>query len=143
MVHSIALALIAMFSVLAAVPVASAQQSAPNLVGTWSGKVEAGVRLGDPGHEPAQSKPAFGNFEMTFSLKVVTQQGRGLIGTWSSSNSSETILGVIRRDNQTVLLIDEDSYFQARLLSPTSMELCLEETHVGSMGVWCLLMNKE
>lgn len=126
-----------------AAPLAFAEDSVPNLVGNWSGKVEAGVRSGSPGGEPDVGEPAFGNYELTFSLAIEKQEGRGLIGTWSTIHLSEKILGVIRQDNQTILLVDEDSYFNARLLSPTAMELCLAETKKESMGVWCLLMNRE
>lgn len=133
----------AIIFIFAVAPLASARDSVPNLVGTWTGKVEAGVRSGSPGGEPDVLETAFGNFELTFSLVIEIQEGRGLIGTWSSIHLSEEILGVIRRDNETILLVDEDSYFNARLLSLTEMELCLTETKKDAMGVWCLLMNKE
>jgi len=131
--------------------------SAPNLVGRWSGKVEGGAGLGSVGHEPALHKPTFADRSLRFTLEIEQQDGRGLIGNWSSEMHKEGILGVIRMDNQNVLFVDEDSYFTGKLLcagpptrwprtcrQPPSMELCLLETHPpSSMGAWCLLMHKE
>ncbi len=122
---------------------ANSEDSVPNLAGVWSGKVEAGVSKGLQGHEPKVDKPTFGNYKLTFTLTIQKQEGRALIGSWSSPGYSERIFGVIRRDNTHLILVDEDSYFDGLLLSPTSMELCLAETHDLAMGVWCLLMNKQ
>jgi len=121
----------------------SAADEAPNLVGKWSGKVEAGISQGPQGHEPHIAKPTFGNYQLTFTLAVSEQQGRALKGSWSSDNHSEQVMGVIRRNNKNLILVDEDSHFEGLLLSPTSMELCLWETHQLAMGVWCLLMEKQ
>ena len=120
-----------------------AADSVPNLVGVWSGKVEAGISHGTQGHEPKVAEPTFGNYELTFILAIREQKGRAVVGTWSSPNHSEQIIGVLRRNNTNLILVDEDSHFDGLLLSPTSMELCLAETHSLAMGVWCLLMEKQ
>ncbi len=122
---------------------ADAEDSVPNLAGIWSGKVEAGISLGIQGHEPNVDRPTFGNYKLTFTLTIQEQEGRALVGSWSSPGHSERIFGVIRRDNTNLILVDEDSYFDGLLLSPTFMELCLAETHHLAIGVWCLLMNKQ
>jgi len=124
-------------------PPAHAQDATPDIAGVWSGKVEAGVSQGKQGHEPDVVEPTFGNYELTFTLAIKEQEGRAIVGTWSSPNHSEAIFGVLRRDNRTLLLVDEDSYFDGLLLSPTSMELCLAETQADAMGAWCLLMEKQ
>lgn len=122
---------------------ADAQDATPDLTGVWSGKVEAGVSQGRQGHEPDVIEPTFGNYELTFTLAIKEQEGRAIVGTWSSPSHSEQIFGVLRRNNQNLLLVDEDSYFDGLLLSPTSMELCLAETHADARGAWCLLMEKQ
>ena len=122
---------------------ANAQGATLDLTGVWSGKVEAGVSQGRQGHEPEVVEPTFGNYELTFTLVIEQQEGRAIVGTWSSPNHSEQIFGVLRRDNVSLLLVDEDSYFDGTLLTPTSMELCLVETHADAMGAWCLLLEKQ
>ena len=130
-------------ALLVSLALANAVDSVPNLAGVWSGKVESGVSHGIQGHEPKVDKPTFGNYKLTFTLAIKEQEGRAFVGSWSSSDHSERIFGVIRRNNTNLILVDEDSYFDGLLLSPTSMELCLAETHHLAMGVWCLLLNKQ
>ena len=121
----------------------AAEEATPNLLGVWIGKVEAGVSHGTQGHEPEVTEPTFGNYELTMTLTIEKQEGRALTGVWSSPDHSEPIFGVIRRDGETLIMVDEDSHFDGQLLSPTSMELCLAETHENAMGTWCLLMEKQ
>ncbi|MCP4384674.1 MAG: hypothetical protein GY798_25220 [Hyphomicrobiales bacterium] len=122
---------------------AGADDPIPDLTGVWSGKVEAGVMRGIQHHEPEATDPTFGNYELTFTLAIERQEGGAVVGTWSSPNHSEEILGVLRGDGKTLILVDEDSHFDGLLLSPTSMELCLAETHDDAMGAWCLQMKKQ
>lgn len=121
----------------------TAEEKTPDLVGVWTGKVEAGVSHGIQGHEPALAEPTFGNYDLTFTLTIKKQEGRAITGVWSSPDHAEPIFGVLRRDNENLILVDEDSYFDGLLLSETSMELCLAETHADAMGTWCLLMEKQ
>ncbi|MEN3976437.1 hypothetical protein [Emcibacter sp. SYSU 3D8] len=130
-------------AILASATAAAAQDATPDLTGVWSGKVEAGVSQGMQGHESDVAEPTFGNYELTMTLEISRQEGRALMGTWSSPNQKEKIFGVLRRNNSDLVLVDEDSHFNGSLLSPTSMELCLAETHADAMGVWCLLMEKQ
>ncbi len=134
---------IGLTAALAVFPMLAGAQESPDLVGMWSGKVEAGVSHGVQHHEPEVTEPTFGNYELTFTLTIEKQEGRALIGTWSSPNHSERIFGVLRRDNASLHLVDEDSDFDGLLLSSTTMELCLTETHDQAMGAWCLHLEKQ
>jgi hypothetical protein len=120
-----------------------AEESAPSLVGTWSGLHTGGAYFGSPGHSPDRADPTFLKPSLRFTLKIEKQDGRGVIGTWSSSQRTERIVGVVRLDNETVLFTDEDTYFSAQLLGPDSMELCATETHETSVLAACLILNKE
>ncbi len=120
-----------------------AGEEVPDLLGVWTGMVEAGVSEGLQHHEPEVEEPTFGNYDLTFTLTVDEQRDRAFVGTWSSKGHSEQIFGVVRQDNRSLMLVDEDSYFDALVLSPTTMELCLAETHDEAMGVWCLRMTKQ
>src|SRR5262245_23406298 len=85
-------------AVLGFVGPASAADAIPNLVGTWTGTFTGGVRLGGGDLAPADAKPTFvhENMNRVYTLKINEQQGRGMIGTWSSVKGSEAIQGVVR-----------------------------------------------
>src|SRR3954468_8449773 len=77
---------------------ASADQAIPNLAGSWTGTFTGGVRVGGGDLAPADPTPTFLHEGMNrpYTLKIEQQQGRGLIGTWSSTKGSERIQGVVR-----------------------------------------------
>jgi hypothetical protein len=133
----------------AAVAVASlvsarADEAVPNLVGSWTGTFTGGVRLGGGDLAPADSTPNFVQEGMSrqYTLKVEQQQGRGLMGTWSSTKGSERIQGVVRLDNQTILFVDPDSYLTARILSPNEIEMCNQTTNGKDMFAFCFRLRR-
>jgi hypothetical protein len=117
----------------------------PNLIGTWTGTFTGGVRLGGGDLAPTDPKPTFVHEGMnrSYTLKIDEQQGRGVIGTWSSSKGGERIQGVVRLDNETVLFVDEDSYLTAKVLSSTELEFCNQTTNGKDMFSFCFLLKKQ
>lgn len=136
-------------AVVAAGLVASAAPSfaedVPDLTGKWTGAVTGGVRFGGGDLAPADETPTFvhpaGRPEYT--LTIEKQEGRGLMGTWGSVDGSETIQGVIRLDNTELLLVDEDSFFHARLLSAAEMEFCNQTLALNERFSFCFLLRKQ
>lgn len=116
-------------------------QETPNLVGTWSGSIVGGARFGELKHDPAQKEPVFADRTKVWTLAIEQQEGTGLMGTWSSERKTEKIVGVIRQDNVTVLLADEDNIFDARILSADQLELCALEASPATIAV-CYLMKR-
>jgi hypothetical protein len=78
-----------------------------------------------------------------YTLKIVEQNGRGIVGSWSSVKGSEDIQGVIRLDNQTVLFVDPDSYQSARILSPGELEFCNQTTSAKDRFAFCFLLKRQ
>jgi len=117
----------------------------PNLVGTWTGTFTGGVRLGGGDLSPTDAKPTFVHEGMNrqYTLSINEQQGRGILGTWSSVKGSERIQGVIRLDNQTVLFVDTDSYETAKILSANEMEFCNQTTNGKDMFAFCFLLKRQ
>lgn len=124
---------------------AAAEAGIPNLVGTWKGTFIGGVRKGGGDLAPADATPTFVHEGMNreYTLKIVEQQGRGIMGTWSSVKGSENIQGVIRLDNQTVLFVDPDSYESARILSPSELEFCNQTTNAKDRFAFCFLLKRQ
>ncbi|MCP4328466.1 MAG: hypothetical protein GY791_08535 [Alphaproteobacteria bacterium] len=132
-------------SVLTAVAIgtsAFADSSVPNLVGTWSGSGNEGAVQGTLGHQASRQEPVFADRSILWTLKIDRHDGRGLIGFWSSPTHVETLVGVIRSDNESLLFSDEDSLFQAKLLSPTSMEVCAQESGSALIAT-CRVLEKQ
>jgi hypothetical protein len=124
---------------------AAAQGDIPNLVGTWTGTFTGGVRKGGGDLAPADATPTFVHEGMNraYTLKIVEQNGRGIVGSWSSVKGSEDIQGVIRLDNQTVLFVDPDSYQSARILSTSELEFCNQITNAKDRFAFCFLLKRQ
>ena len=125
--------------------IAAAEDAIPNLAGTWTGTFLGGVRSGGGDLAPADPKPTFVNENMNrvYTLKIDEQQGRGIIGTWSSVSGSERIQGVVRLDNQTVLFVDTDSYQTAKIISANELEFCNQTTNAKDMFAFCFLLKRQ
>jgi hypothetical protein len=119
-----------------------AQDGVPDLSGSWSGK-GTGVVFGNLGHQEAAPEPRFKDRTVTWTLDIDRQEGSGLIGTWSSPNHSETLIGVVRSDNRTVHFVDEDSHFSGIIRSENEMEVCLQESTGESMVATCYILQRQ
>jgi hypothetical protein len=124
---------------------AAAQSDIPNLVGTWTGTFTGGVRKGGGDLAPADATPTFVHEGMNrvYTLKIVEQNGRGIVGSWYSVKGSEDVQGVIRLDNQTVLFVDPDSYQSARILSQSELEFCNQTTNAKDRFAFCFLLKRQ
>jgi len=124
--------------------IAAAEDAIPNLVGTWTGTFVGGVRSGGGDLAPADAQPTFVHENMPRrTLTIEQQQGRGIIGAWSSVSGSERIQGVVRLDNQTVLFVDTDSYQTAKIISANELEFCNQTTNAKDMFAFCFLLKRQ
>jgi hypothetical protein len=131
-------------AVLATAVPALAQDSPPNIVGTWIGTFTGGVR-GGGGQLAATTRK--GTYvqpgDKTYTLTISEQVGRGFTGTWGADFGSEEIQGVIRLDNTTILTVDTDSTQTGTLLSDTEMEFCNHTVTVSDSFTFCFLLEKQ
>lgn len=134
--------ILASATVIAACPAATAQPTAPNLTGSWSGSIVGGARFGALNHDPAQKDPVFADRQKVWTLTVDKQDGSGLIGTWSTATKRENLVGAIRQDNVTIVFADEDNLFDGRLLSENEMELCAQEAGAATIAV-CYVLKRQ
>ena len=138
-IGGIALAVAATLPLLAS-PLAA--QDFPDLRGAWSG-TGWGAHAGDLRLVEAAPEPSFKDPTVVFTLEVKEQKNGGLIGTWSTSKASETLIGVIKPDNKGVLFVDEDSYLSGTLRSENEMEVCLQESTGKSMIASCYVLTRQ
>jgi hypothetical protein len=131
------------FIILAIAP-ATAQNSIPDLRGTWKGHSES-VVWGTGNHHhgsgrPQSEPPRF--HSVAFTLKVAKQQGRRFYGVWSSAGGSEILVGVISHDG-TIYMADDDGYSTAKMLDPNQFEICYLHVGLDSRIASCAVMKKQ
>jgi hypothetical protein len=117
--------------------------AAQDLVGKWVEIDNWGTRSGESEHELGD-----GDFFLTmenamFTLTVTEQSAdkRGFHGKWCSENACEDLVGAVRVDG-SLLMTDEDGYFEGTLLGDT-MELCYLEATEDIRIANCRIMQKQ
>ncbi|MFZ0842185.1 MAG: hypothetical protein WAM77_32470 [Xanthobacteraceae bacterium] len=111
---------------------AQAQDGAPDLKGTWSGKGKAivfGNNQYHPGQQTANDAPRIRDIDVIYT--VDGQDGRLVWGHASSSaaDTKEPFAWAIASDNKTILGSDTDGSYLITVLGPDRMEKCY--THNG------------
>ena len=133
-------------AILLAVGSANAESAIPDLKGVWKGQFTGGFLFGDITHSEDPTVPkSVAKKELQWVVTIEKQDGTGLAGTRTAVGSTkiETILGVIRHDGKTILFSDNDTTFQATLISPTEMEVCAQEAGTTDIIATCELLKKE
>jgi hypothetical protein len=102
---------------------AIAETAFPDLRGTWKGDSESIVSGNANTHHTGTPDTPARLSSVTFTLKIDMQDGRRFSGTFSSSRSTESIVGVISRTG-SIYLADSDGYTFGTLLAPNRLELC-------------------
>jgi len=123
--------------VLTASGLAVAQQSYPDLKGTWIGP---GVTLAVGKTEHRQPEDTGLRFrEDSWTIVIDRQEGSRFTGTRGRTEGTrrDPILGVIRADRKTIHMVDDDGTFLAILTAPDTMEVCRTEVDADSQGVSC------
>lgn len=132
-------------TMLSAASAAHAESSIPQLKGVWKGQFTGGFLVGDITHLQDLTKPkSMAGSDRQWIVTIDEQDGSGLSGTRTSAGSDKTeiLLGVIRANGKTILFSDEDTLFQAELISPTEMEVCAQEAGDAIIAT-CELLKKQ
>src|SRR6267378_8162751 len=132
----------------AATATAHAQDSIPDLKGTWSGKGKAivfGTHDHHPGSQTAADPPRVRDIEATHTVEG--QEGRLAWGRSSSAvaDTKEPFAWAIASDNKTIIGADMDGYFRITLLGPDRMEKCYVHNGTSptkSIVATCYVMDR-
>jgi hypothetical protein len=129
---------------LAASSPAVAQQSYPGLKGTWIGPGQS-VTQGKMDHWPntGETGPVFR--EGSWTLVVDRQEGNRFTGSYGLTEGTrrDPILGVIRADQRTIHMVDDDGTFLTILTGPDAMEMCRTEVTAASRLVSCRQLTRQ
>lgn len=129
-------------------PSVYAQDTIPDLKGTWSGKGKAIVFGNNPHHPGAQTTadaPRVHEIEATHTVEG--QDGRVAWGHSSSAvaDTKEPFVWAVASDNKSIVGADLDGYFRITLLSPERMEKCYVQNGTGptrSVVAACYMMDR-
>ena len=125
-------------------PAAIAQQAYPDFKGTWTGPGQS-VTQGKTDHWPdaGAAKPDFRKGSWT--LVIDQQEGNLLTGShgMTAGTRHDPVLGVIRADQKTIHMVDDDGTFLKILTGPDTLEMCRTEVTAASMLVGCRQLTRQ
>ena len=119
---------------------ASAQYR-PELVGVWVGVLEHGARV-----VPTDPTPTYvGELRPpeTVTMTIIGQDDRSFHGTLGNQEERDYVVGVIKDDGKSLLLADRGGYQSATMLTPTTMEYCLQVAQGDYFVAACGVLEKQ
>ena len=139
---------IALALVGAAATGARAQDTVPDLKGTWTGKGKSivfGTHQHHPGSQTPADPPRVRDIDATHTVEG--QDGRLAWGRSSSAvaDTKEPFAWAIASDNRNIVGADMDGYFRITLTAPDRMEKCYVHNGVGptrSIVATCYVMER-
>ena len=128
---------------------AHAQNAAPDLKGTWTGKGKVlvfGNNAHNPGTHTMAEPPRLRDVEM--SDIVEGQDGKVAWGRSSSAaaKTDEPFAWAISSDNKSIVGADMDGYFRVTMLGPDRMEKCYVHNGLSpskSLVATCYAMERK
>ncbi|MEM9104095.1 MAG: hypothetical protein AAGC96_00460 [Pseudomonadota bacterium] len=126
------------------VPVLALSASAqyrPELIGVWSGALEHGARVVPTDQTPTyvgELKP-----QEVVTMTIIGQDDRSFHGTLGNTEERDYIVGVIKADGKSLLLADNGGYQSATMLTPTTMEYCMQVAQGDYFIAACGVLEKQ
>jgi hypothetical protein len=148
-VVSLVLGLLLVLS-LGSYPTISAQEGSeiPDLKGTWVSEQDSGIRI-DKAPDAQEVDPLAYHSEgpaknaVTITMKIDFQDGASFSGTRGNEMHTETLVGAISSDNESLYMTDEDGFLFGKLLTNDKMEVIyLESGDYAQVVVWAIY-NRE
>lgn len=131
-----------------AVTAARAQDTTPDLKGTWSGKGKSivfGHNPHHPGSETVTSPPRVRDFEFTFVVEGQDGQLAWGHSFSSAAKTNEPFAWAISADNTSIVGADTDGYYQLTVMAPDRIEMCYAHNGLspsGSIVATCYMMDR-
>ena len=82
--------------------------------------------------------------EGSWTLVIDQQEGNRLMGSHGLTEGTrhDPVLGVIRADQKTIHMVDDDGSFLTILTGPDTLEMCRTEVTAASMLVGCRQLTR-
>ena len=110
-----------MFFIFISVNSVSANESVPNIVGTWLGE-----------NKTISEQRGFRTWEK--KVEIIEQNGRRFKGTFSYTDGTKNFFGVIHPDNQTITWVASNSrgYNLGKILDGNRISACYVESGIDA-----------
>jgi hypothetical protein len=99
----------------------------PNLVGTWKVQSE-GVTVLHGENYSAKSHHASQFTTLNAEAVIQKQEGRRVVGIFTSSRATEKFAGIISVDGKTFALVDEDGSLDGKIINENLIEIVYRHT---------------
>ncbi|WP_136658156.1 hypothetical protein [Nitratireductor sp. XY-223] len=119
----------------------AAAQYRPELVGVWKGKLDNGARVLPDDPSPTYYNALNPLLEIT--MTIVGQDDRSFHGVMGNHEEREYVVGVVRADGKSLLMADDDGYKSATMLTPSTMEYCVQVASGDHMVAACGVLEKQ
>lgn len=141
MTRKIAVVILTACLTLPVLAVSASAQYRPELIGVWKGVLEHGARVVPTDQTPTyvgELKPQEGVI-----LTIIGQDDRSFHGTLGNTEERDYIVGVIKADGKSLLLADNGGHQSATMLTPTTMEYCLQVAQGDYFIAACGVLEKQ
>ena len=117
---------------------AFAQQTPPNLVGTWKAvSPGAAVVGGNPYHPGAtQAEPHFTE-PLEFTITIGEQKGNRFTGKLTDGKRTERLIGAISPTNLGGVVVDDDGQYHFTIRNLDTLDVCYSHMTPASKVVAC------
>ncbi|WP_243438687.1 hypothetical protein [Fundidesulfovibrio soli] len=115
-------ALACMFTLILTTSLAFAGGKTPSLVGKWDVESTGGMMLnGDK--ESKETHWTHGQSVLKGQLEIISQDGRFVKGTYTSSRGSEKFIAMISPDGKYMYASDTDGFFDCKIVGKDRLEI--------------------
>jgi hypothetical protein len=130
------------FGFLAPAALPATAQQIPDMVGNWKGMLSA-VHIGSNPYRVAQGNGVqFPPNEIEFTYAVKEQPGNRFAGESSGGNFKETIIGALKPDNKSGIMLDDDGRYDFTLVDANTMDVCYGHQFPTSRVVSCFRLTR-
>ena len=121
---------------------ALAQETYPDLRGTWLGKGSA-IIVGSPKHHEKGQANTPRLSEQSFTFTITDQKGDRFWGTIESPKGKEMIIGILAHDKKRVLVSDALGTAEGVLLDANTFEWCYDQHSKDATMLACNTVRRQ
>ena len=116
-------------------------QYKPELVGEWTGTLNHGARVVPTDPTPTYLSEL--NPQQTITMTIIGQDDRSFHGTMGNSEERDYVVGVVRADGKSLLMADNTGYKSATMLTPNTMEYCIQVAQGDHIVAACGVLERQ